>query len=68
LLKKKRKKVVTSIKIREEVKIGEIYKDKKPSREILESIVANVLERFGFKVETNKMAKAKEGREIEVDV
>ena len=34
----------------------------------MESIVANVLERFGFRVETNKMAKTKEGREIEVDV
>ena len=37
-------------------------------RDILEFIIANVLERFGFRVETNKMAKTKDGRVIEVDV
>ena len=45
-----------------------VIHNKKPSREILESIVADVLERFGFRVETNRMAKTREGREIEVDV
>jgi len=52
---------------REKRVIKPIIRSKRLSREILELIVADVLEKFGFKVETNKIAKTKVGRKIEVD-
>jgi len=44
------------------------YKGIEPSREILESIVADVLKSLGFQVETNKKLGARGRGEIEVDV
>ncbi len=44
------------------------YHEKPPTREILESIVSDVLKDLGFKVETNKRLKAKGSGDIEVDV
>ena len=44
------------------------YKGIQPSREILESIVADVLKSLGFQVETNKRLGARGRGEIEVDV
>jgi len=40
----------------------------KPSREVLEGIVASVLEDLGFKVSTNVRLEARRGNPIEVDV
>jgi hypothetical protein len=40
----------------------------KPSREVLEGIVASVLEDLGFKVSTNVRLEARRGSPIEVDV
>jgi hypothetical protein len=40
----------------------------KPSREVLEGIVASVLEDLGFKVSTNVKLEARRGSPIEVDV
>ncbi len=44
------------------------YEGKTPSKEILESIVKDVLQNLGFKVRTNKRLKGRGGGEIEVDV
>jgi len=58
----------------EEVKIALVevkrrkYEGVTPAKEILESIVADVLKHLGFRVETNKMLKAKGEEEIEADV
>ena len=44
------------------------YVSKVPTKEILESIVSDVLKDLGFKVEPNKKLRGKRGGEIEVDV
>jgi len=49
-------------------KLEEKYEGKAPTREILESIVRDVLEDLGFRVETNKKLDARGGGKIEVDV
>ncbi|ADB57522.1 hypothetical protein [Archaeoglobus profundus] len=52
----------------EKEKLGKEYEGKALTREILESIVRDVLEDLGFKVETNKKLDARGGGKIEVDV
>ena len=59
---------LTAKERREETAISYSYRNKKPSREILEAIVFDVLKKFGFDAKPNMKISTKMGNRIEIDI